>query len=127
MGTQEYSRAERVAGQVRRELAEILALESNDPRFARVTISAAEMSKDLSHATVYVTPRQGANVALTLNALNGAAGFLRRSLGRRIQLRSLPTLRFVYDPTLDNALKVSALIDNAIASKPRVPDADGEC
>lgn len=126
MGAKEFSRTRRIAEQVRRELADILTRESNDPRFARLTISGVEVSKDLSHAKVYVTPTQGTDVRGLLQALNKAAGYLRRELSHRTRSRGTPSLRFVHDKTLESALRVTELIDSAIASHRPVDRPDEE-
>ena len=115
MSPKEFSRAQRVADQVRRELADMLVREVSDPRFGAVTVSEVEVSRDLSHAKVYVSLHADSDVADTIKALNKAAGFLRHGLAERLRLRYLPDLRFVHDATLEHASRLSALIDSAIA------------
>lgn len=106
----EFSRARRVAEQIQRELADLLRREVNDSRLQQVTLSGVEVSRDLGHAKVYVTPHMGADVEATVSALNRASSFLRRNLASRLLVRSVPQLKFVYDPTLDNATRLSALL-----------------
>lgn len=122
MGEKTYSRTERVGDQIQRELAVIIASEVDDPDVGAVTLSGARVSKDLSHARIYVTPREGADVERTINGLNRAAGFLRRRLGSRLRLRHLPRLRFTYDPTLDRAEHLMHLIESGIG-----PDRPEDC
>jgi ribosome-binding factor A len=115
---QEFSRTQRVGGQIQRELAQIIQQELRDPRLGLVTISAVEMSKDMSHAKVYITlmnPDQ--DVDGTLKVLKKASGFLRRALGKRIVLRVLPELHFVYDRSLERGLRVDALLDSVAAER----------
>ncbi len=114
---QEFSRTQRVAGEIQRELAQIIQQELRDPRLGLVTISAVEVTKDMAHAKVFITlmdPDQ--DVAATLKVLKHASGFLRHALGKRILLRVLPELHFVYDSSLDEGMRISALL-NAVAAE----------
>ena len=115
---QEYSRTQRVADQVQRELAMLIQQEVKDPRVGMATVSAVEVSKDMGHAKVYVTilNRDDAEATQTaIKVLNNAASFLRGQLGRRMQLRTLPSLRFHYDDSLKRGNHLSSLIDQARA------------
>lgn len=104
-----------MAEQIQRELAEAIVRDVNDPRFRHVTLSGVDVSPDLRHAQVHVTVAAGVDAGETVAALNRAAGFLRRSLGERAEMRTLPRLRFAFDPTLDRAERLDALIDAAVA------------
>ena len=116
---QEFSRTQRVGGQIQRELAQIIQQELRDPRVGLVTVSAVEVSKDMSHAKVYITLMDSEQdvVTETLKVLKKASGFLRRALGKRIQLRVIPELHFVYDTSLVEGLRVSALLDAVAAER----------
>ncbi len=114
MGIKDYSRSERVADQIQREVAEIIAQELEDPRIGRVTVSGSSLSKDLSNATLYITVPADGDVQRALEGLNRASGFVRRRLGRRVRMRYVPRLRFAHDETLDRATRVGELIDAAI-------------
>jgi len=114
MGIKDYSRSERVADQIQREVAEIIAQELADPRIGRVTVSGSSLSKDLSNATLYITMPADGDVQLVLEGLNRASGFVRRRLGQRVRMRYVPRLRFAHDETLDRATRVGELIDAAI-------------
>lgn len=116
MGIKEYSRSERVADQIQREVAEIIAKELEDPRIGRVTVSGSSLSKDLSNATLYVTLPADGDVQRALEGLNRASGFVRRRLGQRVRMRYVPRLRFAHDATLDRATRVGELIDAATRS-----------
>lgn len=106
-------RAVRVGDQIQRELAGIVIRDLADPAIGPATLSGVDLSPDFRQAKVYVTPAGNSDGHTTLRALNRAAGFLRRRLGARIHLKVLPQLRFVYDPTLDEAQRISALLDEA--------------
>lgn len=113
----EFSRARRVEAQIQRELAQLIQFEVKDPRVGLVTISGVEVSRDFSHAKVFVTVLDAKHpVPEVLAALNHAAGFLRRELGTRMTLRVLPQLQFVYDASVERGANLSALIDAAVAA-----------
>ena len=83
-----------------------------------MTVSAVEMSKDMTHAKVFITlmnPEQ--DVTETIKVLKKASGFLRRALGKRLLLRVIPELHFVYDSSLAEGLRVSALLDAVAAER----------
>ena len=113
MGTREYSRSERVADQIQREVAEIIARELDDPRIGRVTVSGSSLSKDLSNAILYVTMPVDGDVKRTLEGLNRATGFVRRRLGERLRMRYVPRVRFAHDVALERATRVGELLDEA--------------
>lgn len=113
MGLKEYSRSERVADQIQREVAEIIAQELNDPRIGRVTVSGSSLSRDLSNATLYITMPADGDVKRALEGLNRATGFVRRRLGQRVRMRYVPRLRFAHDATLERATRVGELLDEA--------------
>ena len=119
---QEYSRTQRVADQIQRELAALIQREVKDPRVGMATVSAVEVSRDLSHAKVFVTVLNGGEdqqeITESVKALNNASGFLRSQLGQRMKLRIFPTLRFHFDDSLSRGNYLSNLIDQARASDP---------
>ncbi|HEY3327212.1 MAG TPA: 30S ribosome-binding factor RbfA [Novimethylophilus sp.] len=110
----EFSRSQRVAEQIRRELADLLQFEVKDPRASKVTLTEVEVTGDLAHAKIYFVTQEDASAAVT--ALGKAAGFLRSQLSRRLLLRSVPQLHFVYDESLDRGMRLSQLIDKARSS-----------
>ena len=123
MGHTGYSRSIRVADQLQRQIALLVAHEVADPRVGEVTVSGIDLSPDMGHARVLVTPGRGTDGDASVEALNRAAGFLRSRLGRRVRMRRLPRLVFEHDRTLERALRIDALIDGAaMAARP----ADGE-
>lgn len=105
------SRTRRVAEQLRRELAALLLQEVKDPRVKLVSVSAVEISRDLSHAKVFISvlgDKQAVQAALT--ALEHAAGFLRRELGHRMRLRSVPQLHFHHDTSMEEGAHINELL-----------------
>jgi ribosome-binding factor A len=112
-----YSRSDRVAEQIRRELADIIRLELKDPRVGMITLTDVEVSPDYAHAKVFFTTlAQGDALGGIEAGLRRAAGFLRRELGHRIHLHTLPELHFVFDASVERGARLSRLIDEAVAS-----------
>jgi len=112
----EFGREERVGSELHRELAQILRDEVRDPRLNQVTIQEVRVVRDLSHARVFFTVLDRDQARKTEQALNKAAGFLRKRLGERVIMRTVPALRFEYDQSLEQGMRLSSLIDQAVAS-----------
>jgi ribosome-binding factor A len=112
---QEFGREERVGAEIRRELAGLLRDEVRDPRLSSVTIQEVRVARDLSHGKVFFTLLDVAQAKATEAALNKAAGFLRRRLGEKMMLRSVPRLAFVYDKSFETGMRLTSLIDRAVA------------
>ena len=114
----DFSRSNRVADQIQRELANLIQFEVKDPRIGMVTITGVDVTKEFENARVYYTVLGDDNTRkATENGLQRAAGFLRRELAHRLRLRTTPSLQFVYDKSIDQAAKMSALISTAIESE----------
>lgn len=117
-------RAQRVGDQIQRELAGILRTELKDPRVGHVTVTGVDVSADLSHAAIRFTHLAGSeHAAEAVAALTRTAGFLRSELARRLDLYSVPQLRFVYDDSIESGMRLSQLIDAALAGD-REPGSD---
>jgi ribosome-binding factor A len=120
----DFSRAARIADQIQRDLSVLIRQEVKDPRVGLVTITAVEVNRDLSHAKVYVSSL--AEVAATeqsVEALQHAGGFLRRQLSRTLKIRSVPQLQFLYDASVERGVRLSHLIDEAVAGSARLDPA----
>jgi len=115
-------RQARLADQIRKELALALQRGTKDPRIGLVTLTAVELSTDYAHASVYFTvlPDGVEERERCAEGLRSAAGFLRRELGRRIRIHTLPELRFRYDASTGHGMAMSRLIDAALAQVPPV-------
>ena len=112
---QEFGREERVGTEIHRELALLLRDEARDPRLASVTIQEVRVVRDLSHAKVFFTLMDPTQAKATEAALNKASAFLRRCLADVMSLRTVPRLAFVYDKSIENGMRLSSLIDQAVA------------
>lgn len=104
-------RPERLAEGIREEVARIVASELKDPRLGFVTIIRVEVTHDLSHARVLVGVLGGdTERERSLAALRGAAGFVRREIGRRLRLRIVPEIEFRYDKGIEATDRVARLL-----------------
>ena len=106
----------KVADQIQRDLADLIARELMDPRVGMVTIQGIELTPDYAHAKVFFSVLNG-DVEETAQGLNQAAGFLRSGLFKRLHIHTVPTLHFVYDRTPERAADMNALIARAVASR----------
>lgn len=109
-------RSERVAEEIREEVARLLAREIKDPRIGFVTITRVSLTPDLRLARVYVgVLGDEAQRKRTLDGLGHSAGYMRRLVGQHLRLRLAPELRFFYDEGLDATDRVAQLLDETHA------------
>lgn len=109
-------RADRVSEEMRKHISVILRDEIRDPRIPLlVSVTEVKISRDLSHANVYIsaygTPKEKDEC---FKALKGATSFIRREVTQRMSLRISPELIFLRDDTIENGMRISKLIDDAI-------------
>lgn len=122
-GNRGYSRADRVAEQIRRDLAELLSREVKDPRIGMISLTAVELSPDYSHAKVFFTALGPEDRRAEIIAgLQAAAGFLRREIGKRVRIHTTPQLHFQYDESVARGADLSQLIDKAAAISRQTPE-----
>ncbi|VAW53222.1 Ribosome-binding factor A [hydrothermal vent metagenome] len=112
----EFLRSDRMAEQLRRELAEIIHDEIKDPRVGFLSFTEVRMSRDLSHAVVYCSVLDSEQLHESIDVLNRASGFIRKSIGKRIQARIVPTLKFVADESIVKGAAMDNLISEAVQS-----------
>ncbi len=112
----EFKRADRVGAELRRELAVLMrGVEQERPEIGMVTIQEARVSRDIAHARVFFTVMGSALAHGQAEfLLNELAGQLRRELGQRMRMRSVPALKFVYDTSIERGAHLSALIDEVV-------------
>jgi ribosome-binding factor A len=117
-------RTHRVAEQIQQELADLLRTEVKDPRVGMVTVTRVEVSADVAHAKVHFTHLAGREHGDdAVKALSRTAGFLRSQLSHRLGLYTVPQLHFVYDDSIESGMRLSRLIDDAVAEdKKHHPD-----
>lgn len=116
------ARSARIADQIQRSLAEVMRGELRDPRIGSlVTLTGVELSRDKSHAKVFFTVLGApSDIEHVQEGLQRAAGFMRSQLAHRLSTRSVPELHFHYDESVERGMRLSKLIDEAVA--PRKPD-----
>jgi len=112
----EFKRSDRVAGSLRRELAQLIQTELKNPDVGFISLSDVEVTRDLAHAKVFITVFESEKADISLKALNSAAGYLRHRLGQQMRMRSVPELHFHHDASVENGLRMDSLIDAAVTS-----------
>ncbi|PCI61684.1 MAG: ribosome-binding factor A [Gammaproteobacteria bacterium] len=120
----EYARTDRVGQQIQKEIATILMREVKDPRLSMTTVSAVEVTRDLAYAKIFVTffDDDSDKIKSSVEVLNEAEGYIRSLLAKRLRARIMPHLRFVYDQSMAEGVRMSALVDRAVASDKHLMD-----
>jgi ribosome-binding factor A len=114
----EYARTDRVGQQIQKEIATILMREIKDPRLSMTTVSSVEVTRDLAYAKIFVTffNDNPEDIKSSIEVLTEAEGYIRSLLAKRLRARIMPHLRFVYDNSMSEGVRMSALVDQAVAS-----------
>jgi len=106
-----FKRADRVAELIRADMSEIIHKEVKDPRLHSVTITSVKISDDLRNAKIYFVEMGKDECSDEIKAgLNKAAGFIRRALGKKLQLRFVPELMFVHDTSFGYGNRIEKLL-----------------
>ena len=103
-------RVHRVADILRTEITDILRRRMKDPRLGFLTVTDVAVTRDLRQATVYVSALTEEELAGTLELLEGAKGFLRSELGKRVHLRHVPELLFREDRSAERGRRMEDLL-----------------
>jgi ribosome-binding factor A len=118
------SRPDRVADQIRSELALLLVREVHDPGIGFVTLTRVHVSPDLQLARVmYTVLGDDKSRVASARALDRAAPFLRRQIGARLHLKRTPALTFVYDDSVAGQDRIEQIL-NELHASPHPPDTD---
>lgn len=119
----EFKRRDRVAEELKRELGTLITTQVKDPRVQLAAITDVEVSSDFKYAKVHVSAfdvtapvERGQEV---VEGLRAARGYLKRELGKRLRMRSMPELTFLEDKTEREAHRMSQVIDDAVAADRR--------
>jgi len=119
------SRPNRVADQIRTELAELLVREVHDPGIGFVTLTRVQVSGDIQQARVFYTVLGDEKVRrASERALGRAAAFLRRQIGARLRLKRVPELTFVYDDSIAGQDRIEQILNEIHASAHIDPESD---
>ena len=106
-----FKRADRVAELIRADMSEIISKEVKDPRLHSVTVTAVKISDDLRNAKIYFVEMGKDDCSPEIKAgLTKAAGFIRRELGKRLQLRFVPELMFIHDTSFGYGNRIEKLL-----------------
>lgn len=103
---------DRIASQMIKEISYILATEVKDNDIRFVTVTDVKVTNDLSFAKVYVTVLKEDKIEETMKALKSAAGFIRKELANRLEIRHIPELEFVYDESIEYGKKIENIIES---------------
>ncbi|MDR3542408.1 MAG: 30S ribosome-binding factor RbfA [Desulfosporosinus sp.] len=104
-------RPNRLSETLKEEISQLILVELKDPRIGFVTVTSVDVANDLAHAKVYVSVLGSEDEGkASLDTLNRAAGFLRTEIGKRIRLRHVPALVFVYDPSIQHGAHIAKLL-----------------
>lgn len=104
-------KGERVASAIVQELGNILLTEVNDEDLKKVTITYATVTNDLSFAKVYFTTLDDEKRDKVIKDMNNASSYFRTELAKRIDIRHMPEIRFVYDESIEYGTKIEKIIE----------------
>ncbi len=108
------NRTQRIADQIQRDLAELIQRELRNPHLGLVTLTDVQLTPDYAHAKVYFSVI-GAHPETARQLLSDKAGYLHSLLFKRLQIHTVPTLHFLFDPTTEKAAEMDGLIKQALS------------
>lgn len=104
-------RLKRISDRIREDLSQLLVRQVADPRLTAITITDVKVDRELAYADIFVSSWEGSERREEIiKALRHAGGFLRTELAARVDLRSMPRLRFHWDPTPENADHIEKIL-----------------
>ncbi len=106
-----YQRAERVGRVIQQNLSKIIQLKLNDPKIGFVTITKVKMSKDLSHATIFIIGENEKTSKKSLQTLLNAKKTIRKMLAKNLYLRKVPEIIFKLDESINEFQQIEALFE----------------
>jgi len=116
-------RAVRVGDQILKDLADLLMRKVRDPRVNGVTLTGISLSNDLKHARVYYSVLgDESEIERSQTGLDSAKGYIKREIGRRLNLRYMPDIIFEYDPTLETGNQIERLFEKIRTEDPEYSD-----
>ncbi|QCI23903.1 30S ribosome-binding factor RbfA [Buchnera aphidicola (Macrosiphoniella sanborni)] len=109
-----FNRSMRIAQELQKNISMIIQFSLKDPRImTMITVSQVQVSKDLSHAQVFLSffdKNKKMNIKEILIILNNSTGYIRKLLCKKMRLRIMPIIVFCYDDTLLKGNKISLLL-----------------
>ncbi len=118
-----YKRSARVSDLIKKEVTDIVMNKIKHKTLGFLTITAAKVSDDLRHATVYLSVLKTEDSNKTVKKLNSAASFIKGELARRLQMRYVPSITFKIDESIQYGMKIDKLLDD-IKSERSTPHDD---
>jgi len=107
-----FKRADRVSEAIKREISVMLTQEIKDPGIHFVTVTTVETADDLRHSRIFVSILGDEETRKeSMAGLERAKGYIRRELGKRLQLRYTPDIHFNLDKSLDHAMKIKGILN----------------
>jgi len=122
-----FTRADRVGGLIRETLSDILRKSIKDPRLEMTVITDVSMSADLKSARIFFSTSAGTEKSIkdAARGFDSAAGYIKRSLSRELDLRYMPELKFFYDESFDYASRIDRLLKSVGESERKdIPSGD---
>ncbi|MBW2544048.1 MAG: 30S ribosome-binding factor RbfA [Deltaproteobacteria bacterium] len=106
-----FKRADRVADLIKAEVSDILLRDINDPQVRKVIVTGIKVTDDLRQAKVFFV-QTGENSCSdeTTKGLQRVTGFLRRELGKRLRLRYVPEIKFIFDESFEYGDRINRLL-----------------
>jgi ribosome-binding factor A len=105
-----FNRSDRVAALLRREVASLVHLDVREALVPEMSVSDVEITRDLAHATVFVTALNPMHAKTGVGLLNERAKYYRQYLSGALALRQMPQLHFKYDDSVDRGERIDALL-----------------
>ncbi len=107
-----FKRSDRVSNQIHRIISNIIKNEMRDSRVDMVTVTGVELTRNLKNARIYVSVLCDENdVEESVAALNNASNFIRSRLGESIALKNIPAIKFYYDSSIVDGMRMDKLLD----------------
>lgn len=120
--SEQNKRSVRVADLILREVAELLSRRVKDPRVQGVTLTGVEMSSDLKNAKIYFSHLgEAGDVQRAKGGLESAKGFIKREIGLRLDLKYVPEVVFIHDPSLKKGADMEKLLEKLRSDQPVDP------
>jgi ribosome-binding factor A len=105
-----FNRSDRVAAMLRREVATLVHQDVRDGLVPEMSVSDVEISRDLTHATVFVTALKSEDSKVGITALNAQSKGYRHFLAKTLSMRQMPMLHFKYDDSVDKGMRIEELL-----------------
>lgn len=107
-----FSRTDRVADAIHQCLARVIRSDFKDPRVGMITVLDVKVTPDLKHAKIYISVLEDEKITQTIEVLNKATGFFRSQIAAAVQLRVVPSPRFVFDDSVIRGNRIAQLLES---------------